>query len=420
MAPSSKGDFLQILLGLSRALDLVAPALVEHHKRVAYLADRIAQEVGADAGERATLVVAALLHDIGSLSLDERLHLLEFEREFHLKEPGSHAEVGYHLLREYTPLSEAAEMVRHHHLRWDDAEGVPAPRGAHILHLADRVAVLLLPEAVGGGDPEHILETARAQAGRMFDPRLVEALEASSRTWGFWEELTEAPEGRILGQRPGGVPEELDLASAGSLARLFGRIIDFRSPYTATHASGVSSSAVALADLLGVPTEDGALGVAGFLHDLGKLAVPTEILEKPGKLDPYEFQVIRQHPFHTFKILEPLGSLDGIREWTAHHHERMDGKGYPFRLRGEKLAPQSRILAAADVFTALTEARPYRGPVPPDQAMGILREMARDGALDPAVVATLERESASVGALRHEAQERARGEYQEFRKRAGL
>src|SRR5208337_2538002 len=101
-------------------------------------------------------------------------------------------------------------------------------------------------------------------------------------------------------------------------------------------------------------------GIAGLLHDIGKLSVPEDILEKPAPLDCSEVNKIKAHSFMTHRILENIGSLDKITQWASLHHERLNGTGYPYHYGKEKLPVGARIIAVADVFTALTENRPYR------------------------------------------------------------
>ena len=126
--------------------------------------------------------------------------------------------------------------------------------------------------------------------------------------------------------------------------------------------------------------------LAGYLHDLGKLAVPSEILEKPDKLTAAEFAVIRSHTYYTYRVLEKISGLETVNEWASFHHERLNGDGYPFHRAGDTLSLGSRIMAVADVLTAITEDRPYRAGMAPEKAMGILTSMAEGGVLDPSVV----------------------------------
>jgi len=100
--------------------------------------------------------------------------------------------------------------------------------------------------------------------------------------------------------------------------------------------------------------------VAGNLHDLGKMVIPNSILNKPDKLNKEETAIMRQHTYFTYTVLNSIGGISQIAEWAAFHHERLDGSGYPFHLGADKLGIGSRIMAVADVFTAISEDRPYR------------------------------------------------------------
>jgi HD-GYP domain-containing protein (c-di-GMP phosphodiesterase class II) len=199
------------------------------------------------------------------------------------------------------------------------------------------------------------------------------------------------------------------------ISQLFSRIIDFRSRFTATHSRGVAASAEALAMLMGFSAwECQLIRVAGNLHDLGKLAVPTEILEKSGQLTDAEYNLIKGHSFYTYHILEAIDELEIITAWAAFHHERLDGSGYPFQISGDQLSLPARIVAVADVFTAITEDRPYRVGMDPDQALSVLRKMAAEGALDKGVVGVLADNLGEVNLVRLRVQEDAHREYEEF------
>ena len=129
--------------------------------------------------------------------------------------------------------------------------------------------------------------------------------------------------------------------------------------------------------------------IAGYLHDLGKLAVSNEILEKPGKLSEDEFNVIRSHTYYTYHLLESIPAFKMINEWASYHHEKLDGTGYPFHIAGDKLSLGSRVMAVSDVFTAITEDRPYRKRMDDESAKQVLIGMVDSGALDGKVVEIL-------------------------------
>jgi HD-GYP domain-containing protein (c-di-GMP phosphodiesterase class II) len=171
------------------------------------------------------------------------------------------------------------------------------------------------------------------------------------------------------------------------------------------HSAGVAATAVSLAEELHFsPRELHLMKAAGYLHDLGKLGVPGRILDKPGKLTSEEYLRVKTHTYFTYRILETIGGMQQIAEWAAFHHERLDGKGYPFRLSGDELTLGSRIMAVADVFTALLEDRPYRKGMSLEEALAIINRLVRDGALDGEVVKTLNQQCERIDHIRRSEQ----------------
>ena len=176
-------------------------------------------------------------------------------------------------------------------------------------------------------------------------------------------------------------------------------MIDFRSRFTATHSSGVAACASALSRLFGLTEmEIGLMEVAGNLHDLGKLAIPNSILNKQGKLTKEEFALMQQHTYFTYLILTTVGGIRNIAEWAAFHHERLDGSGYPFHVDAKKLDVKSRILAVADIFTALAEDRPYRPGMKKEDLLSVLRKGRDNNALDSGVVNVVEKNYDEIAA----------------------
>jgi len=142
-----------------------------------------------------------------------------------------------------------------------------------------------------------------------------------------------------------------------------------------------------LGETLGLGEEDlQELRIASWLHDIGKIGVPESILLKPGPLDAEETRIMREHPVTGENMCKPLKSLRRILPVIRHHHEKMDGSGYPDGLRGEDIPLKARILQVADIYDALTTPRPYRGALPPEEALQILFSEAENGWLDASVV----------------------------------
>jgi HD-GYP domain-containing protein (c-di-GMP phosphodiesterase class II) len=210
------------------------------------------------------------------------------------------------------------------------------------------------------------------------------------------------------------VPPDLDLEGLLEIAVLCSHVIDFKSAFTSTHSAGVAASSQALAHCAGFSgLECRQMLIAGYLHDLGKVAVPSEVLDKPAGLTADEYGVIRSHTYYTRRILEGIPGLGVITDWAASHHERLDGAGYPYHTADGEISLGARLLAVADVFTALTEDRPYRNGMPGQHALEVLTRMAEEGRLDPGAVSLLGGNYENVNSARREAQEQAAAEYKE-------
>ncbi len=151
--------------------------------------------------------------------------------------------------------------------------------------------------------------------------------------------------------------------------------------------------------------------IAGHLHDLGKLAIPSEILEKTGKLSEDEWDTMRAHSYFGFRTLQKIPILETVNIWGSLHHEKIDGSGYPFHLKGDDLPLGSRIMAVADVFSALTEDRPYRRGMQLPKAMEIIIEMAKDKALDANIVDLLQANLQDVNKYRQTVAQQALENY---------
>ncbi len=405
-----------MLMCLSGAIDLVSPSLSNHNRQVAYIACCIAAEAGLSQEATGDIIIAGAMHDIGALSLKERLSLLSFEVDNVQK----HAELGYRHIRSFGPFAHVSPVIRHHHMHYRDIE-TEAPAGdevllaSSIIYLADRISILI--------DRNHeilkqvplIVETVISGSGTLFMPALVDAFgRLAGREW-FWLSINNSAMERYLLAHMGTRNVVLDDDSLLAFARLFGRVIDFRSPFTAIHSNRVSLVAGALADYAGMGAVECAhMEIAGLLHDLGKLAVSTEILEKPGGLSQEEWNIMKSHPFHTYQLLSGMTGIGHIAQWASRHHERPDGTGYPFHLAGDELTAGDRVLSVADIFTALTEERPYRPGMSVAEAVRVLQDLAGKSAIDREIADIAGRHAADLDGLRITAEKKVIQEYKEF------
>lgn len=178
-----------------------------------------------------------------------------------------------------------------------------------------------------------------------------------------------------------------ELETADSVLCTLGLIVEGRDPYTEGHCERLAANAVELGQHLGLDEDSiTALRRGGYLHDLGKIAVPDEILKKGSDLTPEEWKVMKQHPVTGENICKPLKSLRLVLPIIRHHHEHPDGSGYPDGLRGNEIPLLPRILQVVDVYDALRTARPYKPAIGHEQSAQTMQEKVRQGLIDGELV----------------------------------
>ncbi len=425
----------EVLGALSYALDITEGEPPGHAIRTTAIGMRLGEQLGLGEEERSALFYALLLKDAGCSSNASRLsslfaaddhatkramkvtdwskagalakytwqavapgegvvakarqmRLITQEEEVTRELIGTRCERGADIARMLELPEATALAIRALDEHWDGAgqplglRGEEIPLFARILCLAQTVEVFVRTVGLQGA-----LGMALKRRGRWFDPALVDALLSvrdDRRFWGPLEDPRSVPQVAVW--------EPADrVITAGDdtldrVADAFARVIDAKSPFTARHSSEVARWAVAAGRVVGLePAGLRDLRRAGLLHDIGKLAVSNRILDKPGRLDDDEMASMREHPRFTHEILNRVACLRPIVDTAANHHERLDGKGYHRGLAAFDLTRPARILAAADVYEALTADRPYRDAMPTEKALSILREM-RGTALCPTAV----------------------------------
>ena len=385
-----KTSFGDMLISLSDAIDLASPEIAAHQLRVAFVAWRMAEAAKLPKRRVEALFIAGLFHDIGALSLESKIRVHRSE----VRDVDLHCKLGESLF-ELTPalFGPSKDAVRHHHTpwsAWEEPIESPAAFDSQVLLLADLLErsidrnVYILHQSAG------IDRKMRQCAGSEIHTDVVDIYLGLSKREAFWLDLA-SPRLYLLLLNHGplrGV--ELQHDEIHAVAQTFSHIIDFKSRFTATHTTGVAVCGAILARSAGVPEDEiRHLMIAGYFHDLGKLAVPNSILNKPAGLSSEEFSVMKQHTYHTYTILSAIDGLDHLAEWASFHHEKLDGSGYPFHASSERISLKSRILTVADIFTALYEDRPYRPGMRWKEIKAILQEGCANNALDPSIVKLL-------------------------------
>ncbi|MDR0547991.1 MAG: HD domain-containing protein [Deltaproteobacteria bacterium] len=387
---------VNLMRTLAMALDLAVDGVSLHQKRVAIMCGHIAEKIGLKSQDEQALLSAALMHDIGAASFsDERKKISNPNFAGRPQEIFVHAENGYILLKDSEPFSFIAETIRHHHDQWSGGNpsglvGDRIPLHSRIIHLADRVEINIDKKKPILACRADLQKLIKANHGQVFDPAVIEAFLDCSVKESFWLDLTMPDYVDSFKHRMNLGVAPYNINDLVKIAELFATLIDRMSRYTATHSRSVSGVAVFLAKLSGFSdSEQQLMKISGLLHDLGKLSIPNEILEKPGPLDPEQLLTIRQHTFFTYRILSQIENMETVAAWAAWHHETLDGQGYPFRLGAVELTIGARIMAVADIFVALTENRPYRKKL--DQAVveKIMRDMVGKNKIAGNIVANL-------------------------------
>jgi HD-GYP domain-containing protein (c-di-GMP phosphodiesterase class II) len=386
----------EAIYSLSDALDLVGVTHIHHGKRVAYMAAEFDKQLAWPKPRLDDLFQAAILHDCGVSKTTVHARLAQFQWE----QEGEHCRIGAELLAACPMLSHLAPIVLYHHSHWRELKDMDLPPevrlGANCIYLADRTDILTLKFLVDGNDillgKEPIRNSILEKRGDWFCPELVDAFMEVSRSEAFWFSLEEDHvNGYVATWLAETTRESTSFEELRSLVQIFSSIVDAKSSYTREHSDGVANLSRYLGTLFGLSEEKcEMLELAGLLHDIGKLRMPDELLEKPRRLDEKESIAIRRHSFDTYNILKNISGLEQVALWAAHHHERLDGTGYPYHVRSGVLSLEARIVEVADVFQALAQCRPYRDSLPPDEILNILKEQAACGKLDGEVVAQVE------------------------------
>jgi len=374
-----------VVSALSHALDLSTGQFPGHSVRSCILGMRIGEEIGLSEQTRSDLFYALLLKDCGYSGNTWAMDSKRFR-----------AERGASLVRLMGLSDRTARTILHADEHWDDPRQAAGLRKTEIPVMSQIVLLAQTLEMCLTTAGEHAATDSIDQlSGRWFDPDLVRATTSLAARGSLWADLRNPQATEVaLRLEPRRKMMTQDDGALDSICVAFAQIVDAKSPFTFNHSSGVANAAMAIGRTLDLPWERVLfLRHAALLHDLGKLGVPNAVLEKPGKLDDAEWETMRLHPSHTWRILKAIPGFDEMSEVAASHHEKLNGTGYFRGIPGALLSLEARILAVADVFDALSAKRPYRDGLPPELVLQIMRKDAPH-ALDETCLEALEQSGA--------------------------
>ncbi len=391
-------DVLGLVAACSYALDCVETELVHvtsrHAKRVAYMSVCVAEQLGICGKDLQDLAVYALLHDNALTQyIQEELHsnLTDMKE---MPRIGVHCSIGEENIQGFPFHTDVKNVILYHHENADGSgpfgkKSEEVPLFSRIIHLCDLLDQACCRKAFTTETWEWAKDVLKRIRGTMVDEECAEALEKI-----FSEEYFLSLGGNFEASLWNKVPrqkQELDFSQIKKLAGFFAKIVDYKSPFTSTHSIGVAERAEKLSRYMGFDEETvQKMYLAGALHDIGKVAVGNEILEKPDRLTDAEFAVMKHHAAYTYNILSEIDDFEEIRDFAAFHHERLDGTGYPFGKDASELNVQERMMACIDIYQALTESRPYKKGMSHERACEILKNMADKGWLDMDIIDKIE------------------------------
>lgn len=390
-------NFNQFLLSASLALDAVEQevlgAVQNHSKRVAYMSVKIGKEIGFSKEEQSDIAAYASLHDNALteyITSEKRkgnnIPVSEIRENFKF-----HCIAGEKNISVFPFLKKQDNIILYHHENYDGSgmfgiKGENIPLMSRIIRIADDIDVKFPLLKWNSEKYKKMINYLKNDENNLYDKNLIEPL-CRILTEETAKNLSNENIGKSLNEVIPVNQINLSYQELIKISSLFAHIIDYKSPFTLDHSVSIAAKTKKMAEYYEFDYKTAnEIYIAAYLHDIGKLAVPDALLEKPGKLTDDEFEVIKKHVFYTHKILSAVDSFKDIERWASSHHEKLDGSGY---FRGNKGSEQdfcSRLLTCIDIYQALVEERPYRKGMDKDTALKILREQAQYGKIDNKIV----------------------------------
>jgi HD-GYP domain-containing protein (c-di-GMP phosphodiesterase class II) len=382
----------QLISSLSIGLDVVEKALLgsttNHGKRIAALCIKMGQYMGFTDEELIGLSISALLHDN---ALTEYI-LSEHANADQTMDMKTHCIIGEKNV-ECLPFPASTKgfiLYHHEHADGSGAFGLKVseiPLGAQCIAVTDKVDV---EKNFGKQDKsglENIKEYIKDNWGTLFTPASADALQ-SVLTDELLEQLRDENIDETFKKLMPAWKVDLPTEKLMPIANFVGKIIDYKSNFTAKHTDQIANRAYTMARYYKMDDNTCAeIFFAASLHDIGKLMIPTEILEKNGKLDDKEFEIIKSHVRWTYDLLKDIEGFDEICRWASTHHRKLNGQGYP-ELPKEyfPLDFVSKLMACIDIYQAVRETRPYHAGRSHEETIRLMNAMVMLGEIDKQIV----------------------------------
>lgn len=393
-------DIIGLLSAFSFALDCVEAELIHvtsnHGKRVAYMSVCMAEKMGVSDDALRDLAACALLYDNALTQyINEEFYsdisnidtLKVSSDDITPRQLGMHCIYGEKNLGKYPFKTGVKDVILYHHEEADgsgpfEKKWTEVPLFARIIHFSDMLDAFCKAQKFDEDVFNKAVHFIEKNKDKRFDSEVTKMFfDAFDK-----DEFSRLGDEHIEEYFWEKVPCEKSFYSFNvlkDLADLFAKIIDYKSEFTSRHSLGVARTASKISEIMGYDKVIcDKMYLAGTLHDVGKIAIGNEILEKPARLTDEEFAKMKNHAGYTYMILSKVDGFEEIRDIAAFHHERLDGSGYPFGKMADELTTLQRIMACADIYQALTEKRPYKDGMNHDKACEILKDMADKNWID--------------------------------------
>jgi len=375
----------------SRALDIIEEeqigATQRHGMRAAALCAVMGKHLGYDDDARAAVAMCALFHDN---ALTE-YQLSKNELASNGPNMRLHCERGQSNVSWLPFKADIDGFILYHH----ENENGGGPVGKKAGEFPFEAALIAAADAV---DVMHRLQLVQAEELPALRDKIAARADRYSTRAAIDILLEILDEDMLISLRDDNIDQtlcdvipswEVDSSEPSiiGIADFIARVIDYKSHFTRKHTSQIANRTWLMVNHYGYSREErGALYLAAALHDIGKIGIPTDVLEKPDRLNDEEFMIIKKHIQYTYDWLCDIEDFELIVGWASTHHEKLDGTGYPFGKKGDELDFNARLMACLDIYQAVSELRPYHGARSHEDTMQIMYDMAGKGFIDKQIV----------------------------------
>lgn len=386
-----------ILSAFSYALDCVehdATGIASHHtKRVAYICLVLGENLGLNRLQLNDLAACAVLHDnaLTQYLHEEKVSRIDMFYNKSKTNAGKHCVLGEKNIMLLPFNFDVSNSILYHHENSDGSgpfgkTHLETPLYAQLIHAADVIDIIFDLSVMSREKYKDILKYLNDKRNIIVHEDIVDLFEKSF-DYETLQKVQSLSIASSLDEKLPTIYKEYSLEQVENIVEVVANVIDYKSEFTMRHSMGIAQKAVTMANYYNYDKETTMkLYFAAAVHDIGKLVIDSDVLEKPDKLTESEHIYMQNHAYYTYEILKNIRGLDDIISWASSHHEKLNGKGYPFGKTAEELGFNERLMACLDIYQALTEARPYKDGFTHEKAIKIMKDMSKNNFIDDSIV----------------------------------